>query len=47
MKILGLGDSLNGGTIVSITRDGVTVDVKKGKSVTFSLSQVELFVFGG
>lgn len=47
MKILGLGDSLNGGTIVSITRDGVTVDVKGGKSVTFSLSQVELFVFGG
>ncbi len=46
MKVLGLGDSLNGGTIVSITRDGVTVDVK-GKSVTFSLSQVELFVFGG
>ena len=45
MKILGLGDSLNGGTIVSITRDGVTVDVK-GKSVTFTLSQVELFVFG-
>ena len=46
MKILGLGDSLNGGTIVSITRDGVTVDVK-GKSVVLTLAEVETIVFGG
>ena len=46
MKLLGLGSALPQGIVVSITREGVTVDVK-GKSVTFSLSQVELFIFGG
>ena len=49
MKILGLGSDLAGGKIVSITRDGVKVDVK-GTSVVLTLVEVETIVsivFGG
>lgn len=46
MKILGIDSELIGGKIVSITREGVRVDVK-GKSVVLTLAEVESIVFGG
>ena len=46
MKILGIGDHFANGTVVSITREGVKVDVK-GKSVVLTLAEVESIVFGG
>jgi hypothetical protein len=46
MKILGIDSELIGGKIVSITREGVKVDVK-GKSVVLTLAEVESIVFGG
>ena len=46
MKILGIDSELIGGKIVSITREGVKVDVK-GKSVVLTLAAVESIVFGG
>ena len=46
MKILGIDSDLIGGKIVSITREGVKVDVK-GKSVVLTLAEVESIVFGG
>lgn len=44
--IVGLGTTLLQGKVVSITRDGVKVDVK-GKIVTLTFSQVESVIFGG
>lgn len=46
MKILGIDSELIGGKIISITREGVKVDVK-GKSVVLTLAEVESIVFGG
>lgn len=46
MKILGIDSEFFGGKIVSITREGVKVDVK-GKSVVLTLAEVESIVFGG
>lgn len=46
MKIVGIGTKLQLGTVVSITRSGVTVD-RQGKKVTVTFSQVEKEVFGG
>jgi hypothetical protein len=46
MKLLGLGDILPAGEVMSITRDGVTC-VLKGKTTLLSLAEVESKFFGG
>ena len=45
MKVLGIGDHFATGTVVSITCEGVKVDVK-GKSVVLTLAEVESIIFG-
>ena len=44
--LIGLGSDLANGRVVSITREGVKVDVK-GNIVALTFSQVESIVFGG
>jgi ribosomal protein S1 len=44
--LIGIGSDLVNGKVVSITREGVKVDVK-GKSVVLTLAEVETIVFGG
>ena len=46
MKVVGIGTKLKLGTVVSITRKGVTVD-RQGRKVAVTFSQVEKEVFGG